>query len=161
MDERTSARTGNGRQHPAIDTAAGREHEAFLSLVVTAQGLLREVADLVRTQGLTEPQFNALRILRGAGPGGLACSTMADRMLTRVPDITRLVDRMERMGLAGRHRDAETDRRVVRVTLTPRGRATLKRLDQPIRQLHRRQFEHFSQAELDSLIDTLGKVRLP
>lgn len=135
------------------------EFDAFLNVVLTSIRLVEDVTDVVKTQGLTEPQFNALRILRGAGVEGLPCSVIARRMITRVPDITRLVDRLERMGLAQRHRDQESDRRVVRVTISPTGRDLLRKLDAPVRAVHRRQFGHLSGSEVRTLIRLLSKVR--
>lgn len=135
------------------------QHQAFLAVVATAQDLLHDVADVVQAQGLTEPQFNALRILRGAGPEGLPCNAIAERMITRVPDITRLVDRLERMGFAERRRDPAGDRRVVLVALTDSGRAALRALDRPVSSTHKRQFAGLSQADMRKLITLLGNIR--
>ncbi len=133
-------------------------HQAFLTLVAAAQRLLLEVNAVVKQQGVTEPQFNALRILRGAGPGGLPCGAIAERMITRVPDITRLTDRLEGMGLAERRRGVAQDRRVVHVVLTAKGRALLKKLDEPVRRLHQRQFHNLSPTQVKDLIATLEKT---
>ena len=144
---------------PVIRSPEGPEHEAFINLVLTATTLVQEVADTVKPRGLTEPQFNALRILRGAGKDGLPCSGVAERMITRVPDITRLVDRLERMGFAERRRDLTADRRVVKVAISPQGRALLRKLDTPVRDLHREQFNHLSRAQLRDLTRLLKKLR--
>jgi DNA-binding MarR family transcriptional regulator len=135
------------------------EHDAFLNLVVTYRQLVQEVADIVKAHGLTEPQFNALRILRGAGRKGLPCNGIAESMLTRVPDITRLVDRLERQKLAVRRHDVATDRRVVRVAITRQGRSLLRKLDEPVRETHRKQFDRLSRTELREFIRILKKTR--
>lgn len=142
-----------------IRSPGAPELGAFLNVVRTSVRLMDEVADVVKSEGLTEPQFNALRILRGAGPEGLPCSAIGRRMIRRVPDITRLVDRLEREGLAERRRDDAPDRRVVRVTISDRGRGLLRRLDGPVRALHRRQFEHLTRTELRDMTRLLQKVR--
>ena len=85
---------------------------------------------LKRTEGISPSQYNILRILRGARPNAVKISDIADRMITRDPDVTRLVDRLIKQGLARRERDSE-DRRVVRVEITGAGLALLSRLDGP------------------------------
>ena len=85
---------------------------------------------LKRTEGISPSQYNILRILRGARPNAVKISDIADRMITRDPDVTRLVDRLIKQGLARRERDSE-DRRVVRVEISGAGLALLSRLDGP------------------------------
>jgi DNA-binding MarR family transcriptional regulator len=106
---------------------------------------------------LTGTQYNVLRILRGAEPEGLPCRGIADRMITHDPDITRLLDRMEKRGLITRERQKD-DRRVVKTRITPHGLALLRPLDQPMRDLHRRQFRHMAAARLKSLYDLLEEI---
>jgi DNA-binding MarR family transcriptional regulator len=134
------------------------EAEAFLNIEHTADALLRGMADLLKGADLSPTQYNVLRILRGAGPGGLACGEIADRMVTRDPDITRLLDRLARRGLVDRARDGR-DRRVVTTTITREGKDLLGRLDEPVEQLHTRQLSHLGEPSLKKLIDLLEKAR--
>src|SRR5918998_4010285 len=96
------------------------EDEAYLNLLRTADALLRKETELLKEYGLSPTQYNALRILRGAGTEGVTCGEMSDRMLTKDPDVTRLVDRLETRGLLTRARSDE-DRRVVRTRITTEG----------------------------------------
>src|SRR3982750_3396155 len=107
------------------------EEEALLNLFRTTTLLQAAFEKLFKRCGLSEPQYNVLRVLRGAGPGGLPSTEIADRMISRVPDITRLVDRLESGGLVERCRTPE-DRRVVIVKIVPKGREVLGGLDGPI-----------------------------
>src|ERR671910_394799 len=97
-----------------------RSAEAFLSLLRTAALLEHQVGEVLKTDGLTMTQYNVLRILRGAGEQGLCGREVGERMVSPVPDVSRLLDRMEEMGLIRRHRD-ETDRRHVTARVTPKG----------------------------------------
>jgi DNA-binding MarR family transcriptional regulator len=112
----------------------------------------------VKSAGLTGAQYNVMRILRGAGPGGLACSSIGERMISHDPDMTRLLDRMEKRGLISRERQTD-DRRVIKTRVTPRGLDLLKTLDQPIRELHERQFRHMPAARLKVLAGLLEELR--
>lgn len=116
------------------------EQEAFVQFQRAASRLMEDVARLLKPAGLRPTQYNVLRILRGARPDALSCGEITDRMITREPDLTRLLDRLETAGLVSRCR-GEQDRRVVRVTITAEGLAVLKSLDAPMLALHRRQFE--------------------
>src|SRR5687768_10825785 len=100
------------------------EEEAFLNLQRTANVLQDEIADLLRRHELTQSQYNVLRILRGAGEHGLTASDIGERMITRDPDVTRLVDRLEKRGLVERWRCGH-DRRVVWTRISPEGRALI------------------------------------
>ena len=91
------------------------EQEAFLSIVRTADDLLFEAAQLLRTRELSPPLYNVLRILRGAGAEGLRCGQIAERLLNRVPDVTRLLDRLATLGLVGRTRSEKYRRAVVEI----------------------------------------------
>src|SRR6266566_7863061 len=115
---------------------ASREAEAYLSLLRTADALQTQVEARLKEFGLTGTQYNALRILRGAGPEGLACREIGERMITRDPDITRLLDRLEARGLLTRTRD-QKDRRVITARITSEGRRLLEALDQPIAEIDR------------------------
>lgn len=134
------------------------EEEAYLNLARTNSLLQGEFARLFKTYGISSPLYNLLRILRGAGQAGLPCQEIAEHMVTRVPDITRLIDRLEEARLARRERSRE-DRRVVCITITPAGVKLLERLDDPVRQLHRRLLGHLGKAELKELNALLVKAR--
>ncbi|MEM6458520.1 MAG: MarR family transcriptional regulator [Planctomycetota bacterium] len=136
--------------------------EAYLNLVRTAGVLSGEFAALFKAHGLSESTYNVLRILRGAKRGesaeGLPSLEVAERLVTRVPDITRLVNRLIEAGLASRCR-ADDDRRVARVSITPAGLEVLRRLDRPVRRLHTRQLGHLGAEELATLNRLLEKAR--
>jgi DNA-binding MarR family transcriptional regulator len=136
------------------------EEEATLNLVRTLDHLQQEWGRLFVGHGVTGPQYNVLRILRGTDGHGLPCQEIAGRMVTRMPDVTRLVDRLVAAGLVERRRTVE-DRRVVLVTITRRGLDLLARLDEPVQELHRLQLGHLSRAELAELNRLLVKVRWP
>lgn len=139
---------------------ASLEGRIFITLLKVADALGQEAERLTRTAELTGTQYNVLRILRGAGPEGLPCRGIGDRMITHDPDITRLLDRMENRGLITRERQKD-DRRVVKTRITPHGLALLKPLDQPMRDLHKRQFRHMAAARLKTLYDLLEGIRSP
>jgi DNA-binding MarR family transcriptional regulator len=99
-----------------------------------------------------------LRILRGAGRAGLACREIGERMISRDPDITRLLDRMEKRNLIIRERQSD-DRRVVKTYVTPQGLELLKILDRPVSALHKRQFQGIAPAKLKALTAMLEEIR--
>lgn len=134
------------------------EEEAHLSIIRTADLLTRSIAFTLKEHGLTPVQYNVLRILRGAGTEGLPSGEVADRMITREPDITRLLDRMETRGWVHRRRDPE-DRRVMRVWITLAGRELADRLDRPVAEMQRHCLGHLGDARLADLSDLLGSVR--
>ncbi len=135
------------------------ENRIFVAVLQTADTLGQEAEQLLKAAGIPGAQYNVLRILRGAEPEGLACRAIGDRMISHDPDITRLLDRMEKRGLITRERQTE-DRRVVKTRITPQGLSLLKTLDQPIHDLHKRQFRHISTARLKTLSDLLEEVRV-
>ena len=135
------------------------ENRIFVALLRTADTLSQEAEQLLKAAGLTGAQYNVLRILRGAEPEGLPCRGIGDRMISHDPDMTRLLDRMEKRGLITRERQTD-DRRVVKTRITPQGLSLLKTLDQPIHDLHKRQFRHISTARLKTLFDLLEEVRV-
>lgn len=116
------------------------EEVAYLDLVRTVEMLSHPLAQLLKSEGLSPAQYNVLRILRGS-PEGLICGEIANRMVTRDPDITRLLDRLEKRKLISRSR-SDKDRRVVLTRITPRGLELLAGLDQPVRETHRRLLGH-------------------
>jgi DNA-binding MarR family transcriptional regulator len=136
------------------------EEEAFLNLFRTTTLLQADFERLFKRCGISEPQYNVLRILRGAGPGGLPSTEIAGRMITRVPDITRLVDRLEVAKLVERCRTPE-DRRVVIVKIVAKGLEVLAGLDEPITRLHLRQLGHLTRQELAELNRLLVRAREP
>jgi DNA-binding MarR family transcriptional regulator len=144
------------KKHPF----ASLEQEACLNLVRTMDHLSQEVQLLFQDHGISGPQYNVLRILRGHGGDGLPCCEIMAQMLTRMPDITRLVDRLEEAGLVGRMRSQE-DRRVVRVSMTAAGLELLARLDRPVLEMHQRQLAHLTRKEVAELNRLLVKVRRP
>jgi len=136
-----------------------QENRIFVALLQAADTLGQEAEQLLKAAGLTGAQYNVLRILRGAEPAGLPCRGIGDRMISHDPDMTRLLDRLEKRGLITRVRQTD-DRRVVKTRITPRALSLLKTLDQPVRELHKRQFRHMSAARLKILSDLLEEVRV-
>lgn len=134
------------------------QQEASLSVVRTATTLQDAGEEIFKPAGITGTQFNVLRILRGAEPEGLCRNELRARMLTRMPDVTRLLDRMEKAGLVERSREGE-DRRMVSTQITAAGRALLAELDPKVLAFHKRQLSHLTEAQLHSLIDLLTLVR--
>jgi DNA-binding MarR family transcriptional regulator len=133
------------------------EEEASLSIVRTADMLYQSVADMLKPFDLSSSQYNVLRILRGAKEA-LACGQIAERMVSRDPDITRLLDRMEARALISRARD-ERDRRVVKTQITEKGLSLLDELQPLIFEYHRQRFAGFSKKELKELIAWMERVR--
>jgi DNA-binding MarR family transcriptional regulator len=133
------------------------EDQLFVTILKTADRLGRQGELLIKANGLTGTQYNVLRILRGAEPEGLPCSVVGDRMISRDPDMTRLLDRLEKQGLITRERQTD-DRRVIKTRITAEGLRQLKKLDQPVHELHRSQFRHMSAARLKQLAELLDKV---
>ena len=132
--------------------------EAQLAVQRTSEVLVRGMTELLRGYGITPTQYNVLRILRGAGAEGLPCAEVGARMVNHEPDVTRLLDRLDRMGLIARER-AASDRRVVLTRITPDGLALLARLDGPTSELGRRRLEGFTEEELRTLVALLEKMR--
>lgn len=134
------------------------EERLFLAILKTADILGQEAQQLTKSIGLTATHYNVLRILRGAGAHGLPCRGIGERMISRDPDMTRLLDRMEKAGLIMRARQEE-DRRVVKTQITEAGLNLLQKLDQPMRDLHKKQFQHMAAAQLKILGDLLDACR--
>ena len=133
------------------------EQEVFLRILRSADVLTTGLAGVLKKSKLSPTQYNVLRILRGAGEEGMPCGKIAQRMITHDPDMTRLLDRLEKRKVIERWRDA-IDRRVVRARITPAGLRLVLKLDDPVAQLHRRQLGHLSASELKSLPALLAKV---
>jgi DNA-binding MarR family transcriptional regulator len=134
------------------------EDRIFVALLQTADAVSLEAEQLLKAAGLTGAQYNVLRILRGAEPEGLACRGIADRMISHDPDMTRLLDRMEQRRLITRERQTD-DRRVVKTRITPQALSLLKTLDQPVHDLHKRQFRRLPATRLKTLGALLEEIR--
>jgi len=134
-----------------------REEDAFLDLLRTCDLLSRGLAHLLKSEDISATQYNVLRILRGS-PAGLPCGQIASRMITRDPDVTRLLHPLERRNLISRPRDAK-DRRAVVTRITPEGLKLLDRLDEPIQEGHRKQLGHLGRERLSALTELLAAAR--
>lgn len=134
------------------------EEEALVSLQRTADQLHWRMSEMLKEHGLSPTQYNALRILRGAGNEGRACSEIAERMINRDPDITRLVDRLERRRLVARSREGR-DRRVITTRITPAGLKLLESLDRPIEDFNRKLLGPLGEQQLRTLIQLLDAAR--
>jgi MarR family transcriptional regulator, organic hydroperoxide resistance regulator len=135
-----------------------REQEAYLSLLRTADMLQALVEARLKEFGLTGTQYNALRILRGAGPEGLPCREIGERMITHDPDVTRLLNRLEDRGFVERIR-AKQDRRVIYGKITAAGVKLLREMDGPVEEYGRDILRHVGQEKLKLLIELLELVR--
>jgi len=135
-----------------------RSSEALLSVLRTAALLQYEVNEVLRPYGITELQYNVLRILRGAGPKGWCGREIAERLISKVPDVSRVLDRMEGMKLLRRERDA-TDRRHVAARITPRGLRLLDEATPKLDAFERERFGHLDAERLQHLIDGLADLR--
>jgi len=136
---------------------ASLETRVFVALLRAAERLSQDAEQLVKEQGLTGTQYNVLRILRGSEPAGLPCKGISDRMISHDPDMTRLLDRMEKRGLITRERQLD-DRRVVKTRITSEGLDILRKLDAPVQDLHRRQFRNISGDRLKVLAAALEEI---
>ena len=136
------------------------EDEVSLNIQRTAAALAAPSDRLMKERDLSPSAYNVLRILRGARPDGLPCHEISTRMVFRVPDVTRLTDRLIKRGLVERERSSE-DRRVVLTRITDAGLELVDSLDQPLADLVASQFRHMEAGELRTLVGLLEKVRTP
>lgn len=134
------------------------EEEAALNVARTSAVLEHAIAQALKPHGVTPTQYNVLRILRGAGPGGLCRNEVGGRLIRQVPDVTRLLDRMEQMDLIGRNRGG-TDRRFVATLITPKGLALANALDEEVQAIHRNLLGHLGQENLQRLVQLLEAAR--
>ncbi|HEU4563689.1 MAG TPA: MarR family transcriptional regulator [Gemmatimonadaceae bacterium] len=134
--------------------------EAYLNIGRTEAVLQEGMDRVLKPHGVSGAQYNVLRILRGAGARGLCRNEIRDRLLTRMPDVTRLLDRMEEAGLVTRERDA-ADRRLVTTRLTEKGRELVDSLDAPVAAEHERSLGHLGEEQLRALVRMLTLVRHP
>lgn len=133
------------------------EDSLFVIILKTADRLAQQAEQVIKPTGLTATQYNVLRILRGAEPQGLPCRVIGDRMISRDPDMTRLLDRLEKQGYITRERQTD-DRRVIKTRITSEGLKQLKKLDQPVHELHHSQFRHMSATRLKQLAELLDEI---
>jgi DNA-binding MarR family transcriptional regulator len=133
------------------------EETTFLNLIRTTDMLSRGLVKVLKTEVVSATQYNVIRILRGAREG-LACGEIAARMITRDPDITRLLDRLEKRGLISRSRETK-DRRTVMSRITADGLKLLARLDKPVEDFHRKQLSHMGRKRLQALTELLDAAR--
>ena len=152
----------NELQREIQQTTAFRtlEAEVFVNVLRTSSALVAGLSDLLRPYELTQPQYNVLRILRGAGPTGLLRGEVGERMVARDPDVTRLLDRMEARGQVSRERGVK-DRRMVHVRISDEGLRVVNALDEPVQAMHARQLGHMSAEELTTFNTLLVKARTP
>ncbi len=137
---------------------ASPAHEALVSIQRTAAIVELRLAEALRPLGITPTQYNVLRILRGAGADGLPRCEVQSRLIAPVADTTRLLDRLEKLGLVARARD-EVDRRIVRSRITPGGLAVLEKAAAPLRQIEQGEVGRLSEARLRTLISVLDDIR--
>ncbi|MEO6444948.1 MAG: MarR family transcriptional regulator [Gemmatimonadaceae bacterium] len=134
------------------------EQEAFLSIIRTSVRLQDSFELMLKPYGVTATQYNVLRILRGAGEKGLCRNEVRERLVSRMPDVTRLLDRMEEAGWVARDRNTE-DRRLVSTRLTKAGRELVDSLDKPDEEDSRRRLGHLSESQLRTLVELLALAR--
>jgi DNA-binding MarR family transcriptional regulator len=137
---------------------ASLTQEAYLSVGRTWARLEHEMGEALKPFGVTPTQYNVLRILKGAGPAGLCRSEIMERMIARVPDATRLLDRMEAAGLIVRARDAE-DRRFVTTRITDEGVRLVAETEEPVMARHGTQFDGVTERDLRHLVKVLAQIR--
>lgn len=140
------------------------EQQAYLNLAYTHAQFAAQFAQLFKAYGLSEATYNILRVLRGVrkhsenGRDALPCGEIGERLITRVPDVTRLIDRLVKAELVDRIR-GEADRRVVLARITTKGLALLRKIDGPVLELHGQTLGHLTRAELKQLNDLLQRAR--
>ena len=134
------------------------EEEAILSIARTAALIEHSGAEALKPFNLTITQYNVLRILRGAGAEGLCRNAVGERLVTKVPDVTRLLDRMEAAGVIVRERGVK-DRRFVATRIAEKGLKLLEKIDRELPAMHARQIGHVTQKRLRELIVILEEIR--
>ena len=139
-------------------TSVRPEEEVSLEILRTASVLEHFLVEGLKQHGLTMTQYNVLRILRGAGESGLCRNDVRDRMISPVPDATRLIDRLIAAGYAQKDKSSQ-DKRYTSTRITDGGLKLLAELDEPVLDMHRFQFEHLTEPELHQLISLLKAAR--
>ena len=132
--------------------------EALVSVLRTAAVLDHQLTDVLKPFGITHTQYNVLRILRGAGAAGLCGREVAERMVSRVPDVSRLLDRMEDTDLISRERDPG-DRRHVTARISRKGLAMLEEATPRLEAVERARFGQLPAGRLQQLLEVLTAVR--
>jgi DNA-binding MarR family transcriptional regulator len=155
MPSKTSALSDEIKQLRPFHSPA---HEAVVSVLRTAAVLQRYIAQVVEGDGITIQQYNVLRILRGAGTGGLPTLAIRDRMVEEAAGITRLLDKLESAGFVLRERSTP-DRRQVLCRITPTGLALLARLDAPMDAVNDSALSLLDATEQRTLVELLGALR--
>ena len=134
------------------------EEEVFLEILRTSETVSRWIAEALRPSELSAPQFNVLRILKGAGPDGLQCGRIAERMVNHDPDLTRLLDRLETRGMVEKTRGTK-DRRVVNACITKDGLKAVDKATRDVRARLRDAMKPIGREQLEQLADLLESVR--
>lgn len=137
---------------------ASAGQEAFLNVMVTSAWLQSEMTAAMAPHGVTPAQYNVLRILRGSHPKKLTCSDIGERLLDRTPDVTRLLNRLQRAGLIRRAR-ADHDRRVVEVSITDDGLTLLKAMQADIDAVEQRITGHLSETQHRQVSELMETMR--
>jgi DNA-binding MarR family transcriptional regulator len=140
-----------------IESGEPAEQAAYTWLIRTAARLEGELNRLLRSAELTGATYNILRILEAAGAAGRSCGDISDQLIAEVPDMTRLLDRLERLEYVSRARSS-VDRRMVRVTITDKGRGVLSSLHDQVRECHAKQLGHLGQTKMAELVALLRVV---
>ena len=146
--------------HPPNRFQSSLEEQVSVLILRAADYVGQQTEEILKPHGLTGTQYNVLRILRGAGAEGLPCKSVGCRMISHDPDMTRLLDRMEKRGLIARERQKD-DRRVVKARITQTGLDILKKLDNTVREFHKTKFAHFSATKLKQLAELLDECQKP
>ncbi len=136
------------------------EQEAFLNLWRTYDCLKALEDELFSRFQLSAQQYNALRLLRSVFPGSMQTLALGKRLISRGPDTTRMLDRLEQRRLIVRERKSD-NRRVVEIAITPEGMALLDEMAQPVREMHEKQLGHLSRSDLRDLVALLRRTREP
>jgi DNA-binding MarR family transcriptional regulator len=152
--------SGSAIQRHLRQTRAFRslEEEIFVGLQIVSDRLMGPWAAYLKQHAELSPvQYNVLRILRGAGDAGLSAGDVGERLITRNPDVTRLIDRLEKRGLVER-RPAADDRRAIRICITPAGIELVAQLDPKTANHFTNGLSHFSTEDLEALRDGLNSI---
>ncbi len=150
--------TGLAREIKQTREFPSLEGEAGLNILRTSELLYDRLNTALKKLDMTFTQYNVLRILRGAGSGGVTCSQLAERMIVRDPDITRLLDRLEKRGYVERRR-GEHDRRILIATISAVGMEQLQAADPPVREVMASSMRKPGKEKLLQLIEVLGAIR--
>jgi DNA-binding MarR family transcriptional regulator len=156
----TPTHPGTEREHPPRDsgTPESPEQETYRLLIRTASRLEAELNRVFRPYDLTGATYNILRVLERAGGEGRSCGDIAQQLIAEVPDMTRLLDRLERLGYVVRER-SRVDRRMVKVSVTEKGLEAVRALEEPVRECHRRQLGHIKPERLNQLRQSLSEIK--